>query len=1146
MGETVDRDVSNLFSGCAAASQGYCEASLIGNGVCDMNCYNAACKWDGNDCGGPAINLAIGSANGERPNPATLVNPPTSPRAACMLTNADIASGNPPPAAGMPLPASNWKYNFWEECNGVGQCVSPGVGQAMRCSCPASCFNVNGPWYQGGNTITVANFDALNAERKCMYCAPPRPPCTVTGTCPVVSKEYLGIADRIEAWDGMLPDGSHVLSTDRKSGLNFTTPAATFDQVGGGLPGTTRPIIQHSCAGELGINLLSGNLQAGIHAPYLQDAVGFIAERVRAIEEARRATVSGTLTAAQFEIRFMFHHVAHWLYQFTWTGAQTLEDNPAFRFGSNLLSAATNTYFTDLLQMPWARREPVTNSQPSPSPIADWRRTADWARALRFDQFTSECSLVSATDGVDRAYPVPAYPTTQPAAQGARRCRMVWTGLRYLFAAADGVSPSDLAVYIDVNNDQCGGAATGAKNAPTLSQSTANYGLPAFSVHLDGAAGLMTQYPRVCTRDTDCPAYPGYQPTCVDIDARLLTLENVFKGKTTNPFAFFTSGGYNTGLECGTLDDLRMSLRQGVRDAAGFRRETVSAGQNLPPRFCMYNPQSLGSFNLNGPEANRFSWDTTGRCNGRNYSDPDRLCLKVDVPAQPAPWNFPVSGGPVRINNIGNGQAYAPPPAAAGVAPFQPNNRGAVAGWSRPQFTMSIPAITRAQFTNNWRERLRWALAQGLSIYGTPVPPEAVLILSVRDNADAFSPLPGGIRRGVTVQFAVECPTPDLAANVTSQLSGVVPGTLSTNAGPTLARLGLVPLMQQREIVFREATPVYPNTGPDGGTVFGIIVLLAIIGIGGSLALHKFYLKPKGIRVPLVPSPDKFAACFRACFGLITGKKGAPASAKPPTVAGGAGTGAGKDVESGSSDGPASPLVVKPNPLTSAATAKATTTTTAPAPAANPLASMASAPAPAPAPAPVAAPAAAEVPVTPAVTSAAAPVHVERDSFGPTSVSAVESPSAGGGNSDSSSSVSVSAGGEVVVANPLAAAPLSHSATNSSSGSSDAGLPPLAPPAPPSAPNLMSSLAAIQAASGGGGVAGSQSGSGGALRAAVEVASQSRAGSFDQQAAAATEQWGSHASTTGRHLHVVASRESSSTSLRSGLSMTNTQQQQQQ
>lgn len=99
-----------------------------------------------------------------------------------------------------------------------------------------------------------------------------------------------------------------------KSGLNFSTPAATFDNRDGPFPdGDNRPILQGTCSGEIGVNLLSGNLQASIHAPYLQDFVAFIAERIRVLQEARRVVRSNTvLSAAQYEFRYMIHHAAHW------------------------------------------------------------------------------------------------------------------------------------------------------------------------------------------------------------------------------------------------------------------------------------------------------------------------------------------------------------------------------------------------------------------------------------------------------------------------------------------------------------------------------------------------------------------------------------------------------------------------------------------------------------------------------------------------------------------------------------------------------------------------------------------------------------------------------------------------------------------
>ena len=79
-----------------------------------------------------------------------------------------------------------------------------------------------------------------------------------------------------------------------------------------------RPLLQLSCSGELGINLLSGNLQFAVHAPIAQEVIGFFAQKVRELQEARRAgwgaakTPAAQLSGAQFEVRYMLHHAAHW------------------------------------------------------------------------------------------------------------------------------------------------------------------------------------------------------------------------------------------------------------------------------------------------------------------------------------------------------------------------------------------------------------------------------------------------------------------------------------------------------------------------------------------------------------------------------------------------------------------------------------------------------------------------------------------------------------------------------------------------------------------------------------------------------------------------------------------------------------------
>lgn len=585
------------------------------------------------------------------------------------------------------------------------------------------------------------------------------------------------------------------------------------------------------------------------------------------------------------------HPIGCRLYQYTWFGTDTMAASTAgwggsTGFGANLVDPALGIVFTDMLQLPWARREPTvsgTGLAPSPSPNAgDWRRSSEWARALRFSEFTSECSLASTLEGADREYATGG-PT---GGKANRRCRFTWSGLRWLLANRAG-GESDLSVHVEVTHDVCEGAATGARApvSPTLTRTQAAYGLPSFSVFLEGSAGPLMQFPRTCSVVADC-VVPGigFTPECVDIDTRLLSLSNLFQNKDVNPFAEFALGSYNTGQTCGTNDDLRGAVRSFVRGLAGQRQDTNTLSGGTAPRFCMYNPQRLADWYTSRDDQRFAFFDTAGACANANYTSPGRLCLASRL--EPQPTSIPgypaaLQGGSVRLNAVaglavGN---LAPRPGAGGVERFVPNSRsGTTPGFLTNTFTISIPGIRLEAFTNNWRERLRWALSQALVQFGIPIPPEGILITAVRNNADAFTPLPGGSRAGVTVQFTVESPTVEVQSNVTAQLRTGGPGTLSAAAGPTLAALGLVPLLSQREIVFREVSPVFPATGLDGGTLFGILILVGLIGIGASYLLHLFVLKPRGIRVPLVPSPSAIGGCFGCLFGLLRGKRGVASS----------------------------------------------------------------------------------------------------------------------------------------------------------------------------------------------------------------------------------------------------------------------------
>lgn len=116
-----------------------CDPRSVGDGKCDIACYNEACRWDGNDCGGPALNVA-GIPPAEVPDASILINRGTD-RDVCMLKVADIVLT---PTAGMPATQPGWRFNYWEECNGVGTCGQVGVGAPFTCSCPNNCGSATG------------------------------------------------------------------------------------------------------------------------------------------------------------------------------------------------------------------------------------------------------------------------------------------------------------------------------------------------------------------------------------------------------------------------------------------------------------------------------------------------------------------------------------------------------------------------------------------------------------------------------------------------------------------------------------------------------------------------------------------------------------------------------------------------------------------------------------------------------------------------------------------------------------------------------------------------------------------------------------------------------------------------------------------
>lgn len=187
-----------------------------------------------------------------------------------------------------------------------------------------------------------------------------------------------------------------------------------------------------------------------------------------------------------------------------------------------------------------------------------------------------------------------------------------------------------------------------------------------------------------------------------------------------------------------------------------------------------------------------------------------------------------------------------------------------LAGNPQP-FALSLPFVTTSTFTNNYKNRVAYAIATALTRYGVPTLPDAVLLLSVRDNAFAFTPNPGGTRSGVTITFAIDVRDPAYAANVSFQLNSNRPNTVGRDASLLMSAMGIVPVLFQRDVVFREIFPPIPPRQLTGAETFGVLLLVAVLVVLLSLFVHYIFLKPRGIHVPLIPSPAFFHGLFCGC-----------------------------------------------------------------------------------------------------------------------------------------------------------------------------------------------------------------------------------------------------------------------------------------
>ena len=1021
-------DIATLSTVQACTSLG-CDLNRVGNGVCHTECNNMACGWDGGDCGGPAISL--GTAFGQFDSPANVDS--TIP-AGCLLTVADLQA-----VTTAPIPTTSMEFNFWEACNGIGQCIISVGGQA-QCQCPSGC---------GSSGYQPVSASTAPTNNKCMYCVPQRAPCAYApGGCSalVTLSQRTGLQDRLISWDGTLSDGTVATAPDRKSGYIYDTPPASFNFKDGSLQWNFRPIAQGTCSGEVGVTAINSNLQFAVHAPALQDVLAFLTNFTRQLQAARAPNLVGPgtppLDPYQFETRFMPHHFAFWLYQYTSFDQPWLRSGnyPPFSNGFGPNNVSSGAIFTDFLSSPYARREPGMNFMPPP---AMQLYDTDWAKGWRA-YINDGCTLQAVLGGQNGA--------------NGRTCRFQFDGLKSLFTQGRGNNPvpgspspsgspplGDMSVTFDGRTDQCGGAPSYATSslyptagvAQTLSAAQAADAMPAWSAALSGAVTALLAYPQICSVPLDCKPVKDFTPDCVDIDARLLGLSTIFFGRSSNPITEFVFGGYNTGLTCGANSDLRGTLRRFLRQLGG---DTSYNDTGTSPSFCFYSPEPLSQNSLGWINQQHLPGTCANRPNVPYIPNQNPINQRVCIPSvspSPTALNPPQGGSqPCNIANpngrgcngqsqpltltqlVGHGRDLYPPPAASGAAPQQANNYafnndGDASNILVSQnFVVSIPLYTTLTMTNSDRDMFRWALATAMSTrYGVPLVPDAVLVTAVVDNAQAFTPLPGtnNQRAGIQISFSIESPIA-VAPLISAQLGSTAGGTMGGDAARVLSDLGVISFAAASQVSFKQIFPVPPPPPPlAGGIIFAIVIGLFFGFVLVSLTVHYLYLKPRGKHVPFVPPPAFWWGCgvgIVAAASSLVGRGGGAAAAK-----GGKGKGA---VTSKQSAG-AKPATGAPK------TGKSATALETPGGGrvvANPLAAAPAKPAGGAAPA--AAKGAVPPPPPPAATAATGPINVVVVA---NPLASMASDSGGGVGTGSIAAATPAGGGDHVVEGAAVAAP---------------------------------------------------------------------------------------------------------------------------
>lgn len=490
-----------------------CDPMSVGDGYCNLECYLDACRWDGGDCGGSSFDGNLVVPQGSTP---LVVSDQSLPQQCKIQPNELYKTPGVSPFSGK---SGQLSMNMWEVCNGYAPCDT--TTNPPACSAATGCGNCEK--ISPAPSPLPANFNSGGA--KCEFCATKKP-CS-TGTCRSIARQLVGIQYYVSTWDPpLLPSGISVFDFDRMSGLNFTTPASFFTTGGVDQNSLFRPLVQHTCAGELGVNAFNGYLQAGAHGTWVQDSVAWFADWTASVAQCRYQTVAASAPALgvagvapgggpigqtagngnvcgapplppcqlknyQLETRFFVHHPAFWAYQRWYLGNGDASTTvPNCQWGNCYMNtlwdrtrdpnnAVFGRYdFYDPLSVFGMLREPIppiTAGGPGPNGIFDQLKNIKTAVYLFEDSWSRGFRMLAPSDSLTGSWA--GSPCNWDSLAGVdgnynpapRSCRITNIALHSLFADKAGNLATNLRLHFDLQIDRggaptCAGMATGASN----------------------------------------------------------------------------------------------------------------------------------------------------------------------------------------------------------------------------------------------------------------------------------------------------------------------------------------------------------------------------------------------------------------------------------------------------------------------------------------------------------------------------------------------------------------------------------------------------------------------------------------------------------------------------------------------------------